>query len=158
MRFQDGFWFMHVEDTYGLDKAVEMDAAIWSRFGGYEAQLLLNTFKWEKAGIPTLVKALARAPSWLFFGYSIDQLSETEAVLQVTKCLAQTGRLRGGRGVFACRSVEEGYLTSFARAIDGTIEVTREFGPPERYSEDLWCSWRFRVGPSKDHTQGEEPI
>ena len=44
MRFQDGFWFMNVEDICGIDKATEIDASIWSRFGKYEAQLLLEAF------------------------------------------------------------------------------------------------------------------
>ncbi len=39
MRFQDGFWFMNVEDRRGIDKAVEIDAEIWSRSGKYETQL-----------------------------------------------------------------------------------------------------------------------
>ena len=32
MRFQDGFWFMNVEDIWGIDKAIEIDVDIWSRF------------------------------------------------------------------------------------------------------------------------------
>lgn len=144
MRFQDGFWFMNVEDALGIDRAVEMDADVWSRFGGYEARLLLKVFDWKEQGIPKLVRALNYAPSWLFFDYSVEQVSETEARFQVQKCLAQTGRLRGGRGIFPCRTVEEGYLTSFANAI-GAIRVEREFGPPDNYSEQLWCSWRFRL-------------
>jgi hypothetical protein len=153
MRFQDGFWFMNVEDGWGIDRAVEIDAGIWSRFGRYEAQLLLKAFDWEEEGLSKLVKALKYAPSWLFFDYSVEQVSEAEATFQVKKCLAQTGRLRGGRAIFACRSVEEGYLTSFAQTIDPTIGVTRQSGPPEDYSEDLWCSWRFRIGSSDEHSQ-----
>jgi hypothetical protein len=144
MRFRDGFWFMNVEDGWGIDKAVEIDADVWSRFGRYEAGLLLKAFEWKEQGIPKLIKALKYAPSWLFFDYSVEQVGETEALFQVKKCLAQTGRLRGGRGIFACRSVEEGYMRSFANAI-GAIGVEREFGPPDKYSEKLWCSWRFRL-------------
>lgn len=144
MRFQDGFWFMNVEDSWGIERAVAIDTDVWTRFGRYEAGLLLKGFAWKEQGIAKLVQALKYAPSWLFFDYSVEQVSETEALLQVQKCLAQTGRLRGGRGVFACRSVEEGYLSSFASAI-GAIKVEREFGPPDRYSEALWCSWRFRL-------------
>ena len=144
MRFQDGFWFMNVEDGWGIDRAVAIDADVWSKFGRYEAGLLLKAFDWKEQGIAKLVKALNHAPSWLFFDYSVDQVSENEALFQVQKCLAQTGRLRGGRTIFACRSVEEGYLASFANAI-GTIKVECEFSPPDKYSEKLWCSWRFRL-------------
>jgi hypothetical protein len=150
MRFQDGFWFMNVEDTWGIDKAIEIDAHIWSRFGKYEAQLLLKAFPWEKRGIPTLVRAIRFAPSWLFFDYSIEQISDTDAVLQVKKCLAQTGRLKGGKNVFACRKVDEGYLTNFARVIDPKIKVTCDFAPPEKYFDNLWCSWRFSIDASED--------
>jgi hypothetical protein len=147
MRFQDGFWFMNVEDAWGLERAVEIDADVWSRFGRYEANLLLKAFEWREQGISKLVKAMKYAPSLLFFDYTVEQISETEALFQVQKCLAQAGRLRIGRGVFPCRRVEEGYLTSFANAI-GAMKVEREFGPPDTYSEKLWCSWRFRLESS----------
>jgi hypothetical protein len=156
MRFQDGFWFMHVEDGWGLDRAVEIDADIWSRFGRYEAQLLLKAFEWEDKVLSKLVRALKYAPSWLFFDYSTEQVSETEAVFQVEKCLAQTGRLRGGRDIFPCRSVEQGYLTSFAQTIDPGINVTREFGPPEDYSEGRWCKWRFCISSQEERCRGEK--
>jgi len=143
MRFQDGFWFMNVEDTWGIDKAVEIDASIWSRFGKYEAQLLLRAFKWDNKGIPTLVTALRLAPSWLFFDYSVEQISDTEAIFQVTGCLAQTGRLRVGRDIFDCREVDGGYLANFAQVIDPRIKVECELSPPDTHSDNLWCRWRF---------------
>jgi len=145
MRFQDGFWFMNVEDVWGIDRAVEIDADIWSRFGEYEAQLLLKAFKWEKKGISTLVEAIRHAPSWLFFDYSIEQVSDKEAIFQVKNCLAQTGRLKIGRNVFACRRVDEGYLNSFAQRIDPKIKVKCDFSPPDKYFDNLWCSWRFYI-------------
>lgn len=145
MRFQDGFWFMNVEDTWGIDRAVDIDADIWGKFGKYEAQLLLKTFKWDKEGIPTLIKALRHAPSWLFFDYSFEQVSDTEAILRVEKCLAQTGRLRGGRNIFPCRRVEEGYLNGFAQVIGANIKLKCDFSPPDKYFDNLWCSWRFYI-------------
>ena len=150
MRFQDGFWFMNVEDALGLDRAVDMDADIWTRFGKYEAQLLLKTFKWATKGIPGLVKAIHYAPSWLFFERLVEQVSDTEATFQVSKCLAQASRLKTGRTLFACRKVEEGYLGSFAKAIDENIRVVRNFGPPDSHRDNVWCSWRFYVeaGPA----------
>jgi hypothetical protein len=74
MRFQDGFWFMNVEDAWGIDRAVTIDADVWSRFGRYEAGLLLKAFEWKEQGIPKLIKALKYAPSWLFFDYSVEQV------------------------------------------------------------------------------------
>lgn len=144
-RFQDGFWFMTVEDIWGIDKAIEIDADIWSRFGKYESQLLLKAFKWNENGIPTLVKAVKLAPSWLFFDFSIEQVSDQEAVFEVKNCLAQTGRLRIGKNIYACRKVDEGYLTSFAQAINPKIKVKCEFSPPDKYFDNLWCRWHFRL-------------
>jgi len=80
MRFQDGFWFMNVEDAWGLERAVEIDADVWSRFGRYEAELLLKAFEWKEQGISKLIKALKYAPSWLFFDYTVEKISETEAL------------------------------------------------------------------------------
>ena len=145
MRFQDGFWFMKVEDIWGIEKAIEIDADIWSRFGKYEAELLLAAFKWDKKDMSTLIKALRLAPSWLFFDYTIEQISDIEAIFQVKNCLAQTGRLRVGRDIFACRRVDEGYLTNFVKVINPGIKIECEFSPPDKYFTDLWCRWRFYI-------------
>jgi len=102
MRFQDGFWFMKVEDIWGI-------------------------------------------ASWLFFDYTIEQVSDTEAIFQVKNCLAQTGRLRVGRNIFACRRVDEGYFTNFIQVIDPRIKIECEFSPPDKYFTDLWCRWRFYI-------------
>ena len=143
MRFQDGFWFMNVEDLWGIEKAEDIDANIWSKYGRYEAGLILKAFLFEEKGIQKLIKAIKYAPSWLFFSYSIEQVSETEAIFQVKDCLAQSGRLRIGRNIFNCRKVEEGYLTNFAQTIDPKIKVEYGFSPPEKYFKNLWCSWHF---------------
>lgn len=145
MRFQDGFWFMNVEDRWGIDKAVEIDADIWSRFGKYEAQLILKRFQLKERGISRIIKAISYATSWLFFDYSIERVSENEALFKVNNCLAQTGRLKVGRNIFNCRKVEEGYLKNFTRIIDPKIKVECNFSPIEKSFKDLWCSWRFYI-------------
>lgn len=141
----DGLWFLAVEDTYGLKRAVELDAAIWSKMGRINAQRLQKAFDLKADGIQTLVKAIELDPLWLFFGYEVEYLSNTEAVVRFTDCPAQKGRLKIGRAIFPCRSVDENYFESFAKAIEPRVKVRCNFCPPEKYSDNLWCEWHFSL-------------
>ena len=98
----DGVWFLAVEEFYGLERAVEFDAFVWGKLGGINARRLQGAFGLAAPGIPTLIKAIGLDPLWLFFGYEVDQLSVTLAVMRVTDCLAQKGRLRGGKDNLWC--------------------------------------------------------
>ncbi|MEM0231868.1 MAG: DUF6125 family protein, partial [Candidatus Methanomethyliaceae archaeon] len=34
----DGYWFLSIEDKYGLEKAIEIDKEVWEKFGISEAR------------------------------------------------------------------------------------------------------------------------
>jgi len=141
----DGFWFLKVEESHGLERAVAMDASIWGKMGRINAKRLQRAFDLGEPGIPALIQAIELDPLWLFFGYNVEQISSTQAVVRFTDCLPQKGRRKIGKEVFPCRSVGEGYFTNFAKVIDSRIEVQCGFCPPEKYSEDLWCEWHFNI-------------
>ena len=44
----DGFWFLGVERTQGIDKAIEIDEAVWRQFGGSEAKILKKFLSIDK--------------------------------------------------------------------------------------------------------------
>jgi hypothetical protein len=136
---------MAVEDSDGLERAVTIDADVWGKMGRINARRMQKALDLGEPGIPSLVRAIELDPLWLFFGYEVEQLSSTQAVARFTDCLAQKGRLKMGKEVFPCRSVEEGYFNSFAHVFDPRIEVRCGFCPPEKYSEDLWCEWHFTI-------------
>ena len=144
-RTVDGLWFLAVEKNYGLDRAVEFDAAVWAEIGRINAQRLKKTFNLETRGIRGLIEAIGIDPLWLFFNYEVKRLSKTEAVMQFTNCPAQEGRKKMGKEVFPCQRVDEGYFTAFAKVIDPRIRVKCGFCPPKKGFPGLWCEWYFTV-------------
>jgi hypothetical protein len=140
----DGFWFLQVENSYGIEKAIEFDAYVWNRIGRINAKRLKEALGLG-TGIPALVKAIELDPLWFLFGYEVKQLSIAEAAVVFTDCLGQKARLKMGKELFPCRSVDEGYFTGFAKTLDPRIEVQCISCPPERYSDELWCEWRFTL-------------
>ena len=141
----DGFWFLAVEEAYGLEHAVEFDTAVWSKVGRINAQRLQKIFNLNKPGISAFLEAFRLDPLSIFFDYELEVISPNRVVMRFTNCPAQKGRLKMGKEVFPCRSLDEGYFTGFAKAIDPHIQVHCGFCPPEKYSDDLWCEWHFSI-------------
>lgn len=140
----DGYWFLAVEQAAGQEKAVIADEEVWRRFGRVEAQQLKRAFNLEGDGVGAVMAALQRSPLWPFWArFRVEQTSPQEALLQVTHCSSQVERVKAGLGVFPCRGVDEAYFQSFAQALNPRIKVHCLSAPPEQYSENLWCSWRF---------------
>ncbi len=55
----DGRWFLAVEQKYGMDAAIELDAASWERFAAAEANRIKKGLQLpEKSGLQGLAKAL----------------------------------------------------------------------------------------------------
>jgi hypothetical protein len=107
---------------------------------------LRRAFVLDRNDIATLAEAMYLDPNWLFFDYGIEVVSDKKAILRVTKCLAQLGRLRSGKSIFACRPVDEAYHVGFAREFNPNIKVRCHFPPPEQYSGNFWCEWEFTIG------------
>ncbi len=147
----DGYWFQAGEKQLGIEPTLKMDEEVWARCGRTTARQTKKTFNLgDNGGIPGLIEAINLDPLWTFFGgLKLEQLSDTHARLQVTSCLSQKERLRLGQEVFSCRVVEENYFTSFAQIIDPRIKVRYGFGPPDKYSENLWCEWHFYTEDSQ---------
>ena len=142
----DGYYFMEIENLFGAEAAVKCDEAVWERFGRVEAYQLRRTFDIEGDGIPTLVQALRSSVIWPTFSqYQVEQLSTQEAVFRVTHCASQVNRLDLGLGLFSCQGVEQRYFSSFANTINPQMEVSCISCPPDNYSPDMWCQWRFEL-------------
>ncbi|MEE9202766.1 MAG: DUF6125 family protein [Dehalococcoidia bacterium] len=147
----DGYYFMEIEKLAGAETAVRCDEAVWQRFGRVEAFQIRRNFELEGDGIPTLVQALRLSLIWPTFSqYQVEQLSPSEAVFRVTHCASQANRLNEGLGLFSCQGVEQSYFSSFAAGINPHIKVSCMSCPPENYSPDLWCQWRFELSEASE--------
>jgi hypothetical protein len=147
----DGYYFLEIEKLAGPETAVRCDEEVWRRFGRVEAYQLRRTFDLEGDGIPTLVQALRLSLIWPTFAqYQVEQLSPREAVFRVTHCASQVNRLNDGLPLFTCQGVEQAYFSSFATTINPAMELSCISCPPDSYSPDLWCQWRFELKEASD--------
>lgn len=142
----DGLWFLYVEKVIGTERTIEIDRDVWARLGGIEAQRIKRGFNLPGEGLSLLCQALSLCPGFISFTeFTLKQISPKQAIFQVTTCYPQKARLRDGIGLFNCRPVDEAQLNSFAQALDPRIKVHCDFCPPEKYSENLWCQWKFYI-------------
>ncbi len=140
----DGYWFLGVEDRYGLDKAVELDTEAWARYGVSEARRIKSFLGIREGGPAELEKALQLicfAPA-----QSVQVEAEGRSVaMTVRSCRPQLARLKSGRGEFPCKPVGVAHLSAFAKEINPRFRMTCINCPPDRHSADVWCRWEFRL-------------
>lgn len=142
----DGLWFQAVEKMYGIDKAIEADAAAWDKFTVIEAQRIMARLGLEPGGgIPALVECLKhRLYARLNLQEAIE-VTEDRAVFRMVDCRVQSARKRKGLPDFPCKSVGLVEYAGFARTIDPRIETRCIACPPDPHPEDFWCAWEFLV-------------
>jgi hypothetical protein len=94
----------------------------------------------------TLRKVRSR---WSLLNEQELELTEDKLTFTMTKCRVQAARRRKGLPDFPCKSVGKIEFTEFAKAVDKRIE-TRCLGcPPDKLSDDQFCSWEFRLKDDK---------
>ncbi|HQR44854.1 MAG TPA: DUF6125 family protein [Thermoanaerobaculia bacterium] len=140
----DGSWFLAAEERYGMEAAMELDAAAWRRFAAAEARRIVEAYSIPKGGG---LDALARALS--FRAYSFVNPSRIERdgrALRffLTTCRVQGTRRRKGLPDFPCRPVGEVEFETFARAVDPRIRVRCLHCPPDPDAEGH-CGWEFTL-------------
>jgi hypothetical protein len=142
----DGLWFQAVEKMYGIDKAIEADAAAWDKFTVIEAQRIMARLGLEPGGgIPALVECLKhRLYARLNLQEAIE-VTNTRAVFRMVDCRVQSARKRKGLPDFPCKSVGLVEYAGFARTIDPRIETRCISCPPDPHPEEYWCAWEFVV-------------
>lgn len=141
----DGFWFLGVEDRYGLEKAVELDTEAWGRYGTSEARRIKFFLGIKEGGPEELAKALQLI---CFAPAQSLQVEVKDGVVTMTvkSCRPQLARLKSGRGEFPCKPVGIAHLSAFAREINPRFNMTCAHCPPDSHPEGVWCCWRFRLG------------
>ena len=146
----DGCWFLAVEERYGMETAIELDAASWRRFAAAEARRIMEAFDIPAGGG---LDALAHALSYRMYSFvnpSRVERSPEGDVLRffMETCRVQQTRRRKGLPDFPCRSVGEVEFETFARTVDPRI-VTRCLSCPPDPGADGHCGWEFRLVPDR---------
>ncbi|MFZ2054995.1 MAG: DUF6125 family protein [Candidatus Aminicenantales bacterium] len=142
----DGLWFRAVEDTFGLEAAMELDKKAWEKFTVLEAKRIMKRLGLpEGGGIPALLQALKLR---LYARINIQETSEVSAsrcLFRMRSCRVQEARERQGLASFPCKPIGIVEYGGFARTIDPRIETRCLFCPPDPKTPDAWCSWEFTI-------------
>ncbi len=158
----DGLWFIQCEKSFGFDKALEIDMAVWDIYSRKEGERLLKAVG-KIPGQGSLKDVQELLPLSMFnqtLEYRIDlQEKGTGLVFLVTKCKTKEGMEKVGRSsdqiFMVCKKMGQVFFTSFARAINPAIKVECLFCPlmPGGEKNDIdhlegkggICGWRFTL-------------
>jgi hypothetical protein len=143
-RLVDAFWFLAVEDKFGLDHAVELNEKVWRELAGKTAREIKRRFKIDRKGLEGLILALNYFPWSVIIDYKIER-KDNKLIIKVPNCPPQKARVEGDRGEFPCKEMHYFEFKNFAKEIDEKIEVRCVFAPPDEHPEDLWCQWEFWI-------------
>jgi hypothetical protein len=145
-RVVDAFWYLNVENTHGSAEADRINEQVWGRAAQLAARDLKKRFHLEKGGLANWAKAQKLYPWSTLAGYQyIEQ--ENSVLVEVPSCPAQEARIKRGLGEYNCQGMHRAEFEGFAHEIDPRIQVRCLFAPPDPHPEDLYCRWRFSLGP-----------
>ncbi len=141
----DGSWFLALEERFGMETAIEMDAKSWERFSPAEARRIMQTFGIEEGGG---LEALNKALGYRLYAHLNEQAStwtdDGALEFRMVECRVQSTRRRKGLPDFPCKSVGIVEYTQFAQTVDPRIETECVACPPDQ-ADGAYCIWRFRL-------------
>ncbi len=142
----DGLWFQAVENAYGLEAAIKLDAEAWGKFSPIEAKRILERLgKQPGGGLDLLEEALGQRLYAFINKQRVIEKTDHSLIFEMNACRVQDARHRKGLAAFPCKSVGIVEYSTFAKAIDSRIETRCLHCPPDPYNGEYWCRWEFTV-------------
>ncbi|HBA87984.1 MAG TPA: hypothetical protein DCZ75_08310 [Geobacter sp.] len=142
----DGLWFQAIENSHGIDAAMDADREAWRGFTAIEAKRIMARLGIEPGGgIAALVECLNHRLYARLNLQQVGEVTEKRVVFTMVDCRVQSARKRKGLPDFPCKSVGIVEYTEFARTVDPRISTRCLACPPDPHPEYLWCSWEFTL-------------
>ncbi|MCL5737949.1 MAG: DUF6125 family protein [Bacteroidetes bacterium] len=141
----DGSWFLAVEEKYGMETAVELDAKSWERFAVAEASRIKKDLGLpEGGGLKALEKALRYRMYSAINTQEIEFADENTLLFKMVECRVQSTRRRKNLPPFPCKPVGVVEFSQFAKTIDERIKTSVISCPPDPVT-DFYCGWKFTI-------------
>jgi len=144
-RLVDAYWFLKVEDNFGLDVATRFNEEIWGKLGEISAKDIVKCMGVEKGDLKNMVEALKYFPWTVIARWKIVEYSDKRAVILAERCPPQEARMKSGRKLFACKAMEQRFFENFAKVFNNRIKVKCHHAPPDPKPQVCWCKWEFAL-------------
>jgi hypothetical protein len=164
-RLVDAFWFLTVEERFGLPAAEAVNEDVWGIVGTLGARDIMERFGETRGidagGLDGFARALSLFPWSRLVGYELTRPDEGSMELTVQACPAQEGRRAHGLEPYVCKHMHMAEFKAFAAEIDPRIRVECRFAPPDPEAakpagyESHDCAWRFSLAPEPDAGSSE---
>jgi ubiquinone/menaquinone biosynthesis C-methylase UbiE len=140
----DGCWFQAAEERYGMEGAIDLDAASWRRFAAVEARRVMGAFGIQPmGGLDALERALALRMYSFVNPYRIDRSADGRTLrFFMESCRVQEARHRKGLSDFPCKPVGQVEFETFARTVDARVRTRCLQCPPDMEAGGH-CGWEF---------------
>ena len=142
----DGCWFLAAEERFGMDVAMDLDAASWRRFAAAEARRIMSAFAIPAGGgLESLRRALAHRMYSFINPWRTEVSADGDRLrFFMESCRVQDTRHRKGLPDFPCKRVGQVEFETFARTVDPRIQTTCLHCPPDPEAGGH-CGWEFRL-------------
>lgn len=141
----DGCWFLAVEEKYGMETAIDLDAKSWERFAVAEAKRIMKEFDIPpNGGLQALEKTLQYRLYAAINLQEVEWVNDKTMIFRMLECRVQKTRREKNLPDFPCKSVGSVEFSQFAKSVDPRIKTRCLTCPPDPVS-DFYCSWEFTI-------------
>ncbi|HVN18652.1 MAG TPA: DUF6125 family protein [Dongiaceae bacterium] len=146
----DGSWFLAVEERFGTQTAIDLDARSWERFAAAEARRIMATFQIaEGGGLAALEKALKLRLYSVINPQHVEWSDDGKQLrFFMDVCRVQETRRRKHLPDFPCKEVGQVEFETFATTVDPRIRTVCLHCPPDA-SEGTYCGWEFTMSETE---------